>query len=211
MKGLAFIGGEAPAAEKCKKLAAEADIVAAADSGLICAESAGIAPDWIIGDMDSLDDTSRLEKYPPDRVLRFPSDKDWTDTELVIDLLARQGCDDITLAGGGGGRLDHTLAIAALFERERCPLRWFTAHESIYLAANLFSLTLAQNTLVSVFPAGPGPWKAESSGLKWKLDNVEWKKGLFGISNSAGEKIVGINALKGRFLVIVNEDGAAPA
>jgi thiamine pyrophosphokinase len=204
MKGLAFIGGETPGAERCRELAAEADIIAAADSGLVCAENAGIVPGWVCGDMDSLDDTARLEKYPPDRVLRFHPDKDWTDTELVMDLLVRLGCDDITLAGGGGGRLDHTLAIAALFERERCPSRWFTAHESIFPVTKLFSLAIPLNTLISVFPIGRQPWKAESSGLKWKLDHVEWQRGFFGISNVAVEKTITINPHTGRFLVVVN-------
>jgi thiamine pyrophosphokinase len=203
MKGLAFIGGEAPSAEKCASLAAEADIIAAADSGLITAENAKIVPDWIIGDMDSLDDIARLEKYPADRVLRFPHDKDFTDTELAFDLLIRQGCDDITLAGGGGGRLDHILALAALFERTPCPARWFTAHESIFLAEKPLTLKLRLNTPVSVFPLGQAPWKVESSGLKWKLNDVPWKKGSFGISNATEKKDILITPLTGRFLIIV--------
>jgi thiamine pyrophosphokinase len=204
MKGLAFIGGESPDAKRCGELAAGGGIIAAADSGLICAENAGLAPDWICGDMDSLDDLARLEKYPPERVLRFPPDKDWTDTELVIDLLARQGCDDITLVGGGGGRLDHTLALAALFERENCPSRWFTAHESIFPVTKFFSLTVPLNTLISVFPIGTPPWKTESFGLKWKLDAVEWERRGAGISNVAEEESITINPLEGRFLVVVN-------
>jgi thiamine pyrophosphokinase len=207
VKGLAFIGGEAPSIERCGELAAEAAVIVAADSGLVTAENAKIVPDWIIGDMDSLDDLGRLEKYPADRVLRFPPDKDFTDTELAIDLLVRQGCDDITLAGGGGGRLDHILAIAALFERKQRPARWFTAHESVFSVTQSFSLTLELNTLVSVFPLGHAPWKAESSGLKWALNDVRWEKGLFGISNTAREKVITIRPLAGRFLVIVDGSG----
>ena len=197
------MGGEGPDAELCSALAAGADIIAAADSGLVSAENAGLRPDWIIGDMDSLDDVSRLDTYPPGRVLRFPADKDFTDTELAVDLLFEKGCDEVTLAGGGGGRLDHTLAIAAMFERERCPSRWFTGHEEIHVVSNEFHCNVRKTYAVSVFPLGTGPWKAQSAGLKWPLDAVSWRRGFFGISNAAETEAVTIKALSGRFLVLV--------
>ncbi|MDR2796673.1 MAG: thiamine diphosphokinase [Spirochaetaceae bacterium] len=205
MKGLAFIGGEGPDAELCVRLAAEADIIAAADSGLVCAENAGLRPDWIIGDMDSLDDETRLDAYPPGRVIRFPPDKDFTDTELAVDLLFEKGCDEITLAGGGGGRLDHTLALAALFERDRCPRRWFTAREKIYVVSKEFHCNTQQTDIISVFPLGSGPWTAQSTGLKWPLASVVWKRGFFGISNAAEEKSITIKASSGRFLVLITK------
>ncbi|MDR2097315.1 MAG: thiamine diphosphokinase, partial [Spirochaetaceae bacterium] len=160
MNGLVFIGGEAPGRETCRRLAREADLIAAADSGLICAEEAGIRPDWIIGDMDSIDDKSRLDNYPPDRVLRFPAAKDFTDTELAVNLLLEKGCGEISIAGGGGGRLDHIFAIAAMFEREKPPCRWFTKNENIFLVSGEFHCQIPEGGLVSVFPLGDGPWKA---------------------------------------------------
>jgi thiamine pyrophosphokinase len=203
MKGLAFIGGEGPDAGLCARLAAAADIIAAADSGLVRAENAGLRPDWIIGDMDSLDDESRLDAYPQDRVLRFPHDKDFTDTELAVDLLFEKGCDQVTIAGGGGGRLDHILAIAALFERERCPRRWFTAREEIYVVSNEFHRKAQKTDAVSVFPLGTGPWKAHSTGLKWPLDSASWRRGFFGISNTVETESFTIRVSSGRFLVLI--------
>ncbi|MDR2659969.1 MAG: thiamine diphosphokinase [Spirochaetaceae bacterium] len=205
MNGLAFIGGEGPCVDLCVRLAGEADLIAAADSGLICAENAQIRPDWIVGDMDSLDDVSRLDKYPPDHVIRFPADKDFTDTELVINLLFEKSCDNITIAGGGGGRLDHILAIAALFERERAPKRWFTAREKIFFVFNEFYYHTKKNSIVSVFPLGNGPWRAQSSGLKWPLHAAAWERGFFGVSNvtETGEIIIKVSM--GRFLIIITE------
>ncbi|MDR2343086.1 MAG: thiamine diphosphokinase [Spirochaetaceae bacterium] len=205
MKGLVFIGGEGPDAELCAGLAAESDIIVAADSGLVCAENLSLRPDWVIGDMDSLDDESRLDAYPPGRVIRFPADKDFTDTELALDLLFEQGCDEITLAGGGGGRLDHILAIAALFERERYPRRWFTAREKIYAVSGEFCCNTKKTDAISVFPLGNGPWKAQSTGLKWPLASAGWSRGFFGISNAPETETVTVRALSGRFLVLVTE------
>jgi thiamine pyrophosphokinase len=204
MRGLVFTGGEGPGPESCARLADRADLIAAADSGLALAENAGLRPDWIIGDMDSLDDPSRLDKYPPDRVLRFPVCKDFTDTELALDLLWDRGCGDITVAGGGGGRLDHILAMAALFERERFPSRWFTAREKIFTVSGVFFYRAEKNRMVSVFPVGNGPWKAQSSGLKWPLDGVAWRRGVFGVSNVVETGDIDVTALSGRFLIIIS-------
>ena len=178
MRGVGFIGGEGPAAEIGAALAGGADLIAAADSGLSAAEAAGFRPDWIVGDMDSLEDLSRLDTYPQDRVIRSSRDKDDTDTELLLTLLWDKGCDEVWLVGGGGGRTDHLLAVQALFEREKSPDRWITAGEDIRQVREGLTLNLAAS-LVSVFPLGNGPWEAESRGLKWPLAGLPWKRGFF--------------------------------
>jgi thiamine pyrophosphokinase len=210
VRGIGFIGGEGPRPALAAALAGETDLIAAADSGLMAAEAAGLRPDWIVGDMDSLDDPRRLDRYPPDRVLRYPRDKDDTDTELLLSLLWKQGCDDIWLAGGGGGRTDHLLAVLALFEREKSPRRWVTAGEDIRRIGEGQALGGAREPfaaetggLVSVFPLGTGPWEAESRGLKWPLAGLPWKRGFFGLSNIVMEGGFEIRALRGCFLVII--------
>ncbi|GHT77523.1 hypothetical protein FACS1894130_02110 [Spirochaetia bacterium] len=215
-RGIAFIGGEGPSLARCRELVGEAGgrdapLIVAADSGLMAAEKAGITVDWVIGDMDSLDDTRRLDKYPPERVLSYGHDKDYTDTELALTLLWEQGCGEVTLAGGGGGRTDHLLAIRALFERERTPDRWVTAREDIRCLreGGVFAADGGRGATpmgISVFPLGIGPWKAESRFLKWPLDALAWDRGFFGISNVAPQGNFEIRAIRGRFLVMVLEN-----
>ena len=205
MRGIAFIGGEIPGSGALKKIALGADILAAADSGLVAAEEAGLKVDWILGDMDSIDDPGRLEKYDPDIIHRFPSDKDLTDTELTLAFLREEGCDEIWIAGGGGGRLDHLLAIRSLFERDEPPLRWFTAHEEIrcIMDGKLLKKSLPSESLVSVFPLGSGPWEADSFGLKWPLVGLPWSSGSYGLSNVVPFGHLEIRSVKGRFMVIM--------
>jgi len=225
--GIVFTGGEGPQPETLKRLlddrVGEGALLVAADSGLLLAEAAGFRPDWIIGDMDSLDSDSpdgdslpsdsRLHSYPADKVIRHPANKDYTDTELALALLWEQGCTEAWIAGGGGGRIDHLFGIRDLFERDRFPRRWITADEDIYCidgdatgsTAAFGSLTMAveQGCVVSVFLLGSGLWKAESKGLKWPLNNVHWERGLYGLSNVAMASEITINALQGRFMVIL--------
>jgi len=206
LTGIAITGGEGPESEVLKKLAGQADLIVAADSGLAACEEAGIAPDWIVGDMDSLGDLRRLEKYPTDRVLRHRSDKDFSDTELALSLLWEKGCGEVWLAGGGGGRTDHLLAIRALFERERAPDRWFTAGEEIrrLKEGQTLSMDAPGGGMVSIFPLGRGPWQAESSGLRWPLNGVAWESGCFSLSNVAEKSPFEIKSKKGDFLLIMN-------
>jgi thiamine pyrophosphokinase len=207
LKGLAIIGGEGPGPARCRELAAAVDMVAAADSGLVSAEEAGVSPGWIVGDMDSIDTGERLAKYPPEKVLCYPADKDFTDTELALNLLWEKGCSEIWLCGGGGGRLDHLLAIRALFEREKTPCRWVTSGEDIFcLDAGPCAVELRAacpaGTMVSVFPVGDNG-QAQSSGLKWPLDVLRWNRGNFGISNRTTGSGFSITVTRGRFLVVL--------
>jgi thiamine pyrophosphokinase len=201
-RGAVFIGSLAPPSALCRKLCEEADIVVAADSGLVTAEEAGVKPDWVVGDMDSLPDLSRLDRYPPERVRRFPRDKDLLDTEIALNLLWDEGCTDIVLIGGGG-RLDHLLALRALFDRPRFPCRWVTDTGDVQAVdeGGTLELLVPVDTLVSVLPAAHGPWKSSSDGLKWPLDQVRIERGWVGVSNIACAKRVLFRAERGRFLV----------
>jgi thiamine pyrophosphokinase len=224
LRGIVVTGGEGPPSEALREIARGADLLAAADSGLAAAEEAGLNPDWVLGDMDSLDDPARLGKYPAERVIRYPPEKDFTDTELALALLREKGCDEIWLAGGGGGRTDHLFAIFSLFERSQTvaqtvaatilaaegspppkpPDRWFTANEEIRCLreGRALDAALPPGSLVSVFPLGAGPWAAESSGLKWPLDGLAWDRGGFGLSNEVVEGAFRIRSVHGRFMVI---------
>jgi len=234
--GIVFTGGEGPKPQAIKTLldnlglstpcnsvssvvnsSSDGLLIVAADSGLALAETAGITPDWIVGDMDSLDNGERLNRYPKEKVICYPVDKDYTDTEIALALVWEKGCKDTWIIGGGGGRLDHIFGIRDLFERERYPVRWITANEDIYCVdgggalggaigdpgINRLRLAVKQGKLISVFPLGGGPWKAQSKGLKWELGGARWERGLFGLSNVAISDEIEISVKQGRFMVIV--------
>jgi len=207
--GIILTGGEGPSAQVIKQLietkTKDGILLAAADSGLEKAENAGLTPDWIIGDFDSLDDSSRLDSYPPERVIRLQCDKDYTDTELAVMHTFKQGCNDVWIIGGGGGRIDHLFAIRSLLERKQFPCRWITDTADIHCieADNEICFDRNKETTVSVFPLGTGPWEAGSSGLKWTLDGLPWDCGFFGLSNRAPDGKFSVKIEKGRFMVIL--------
>lgn len=79
----------------------------------------GIVPDVLMGDFDSLDQSSvRDAERAGVLVLRFPIEKDKTDTELALDFLLEQGFKEARLVGAlGGPRLDHELSNIFLLEK----------------------------------------------------------------------------------------------
>lgn len=116
-----FTGGKDFCPEKMTDLPTERDIIIAADSGCSLIERFGkthykISPDLILGDMDSYKGESIESLFPNAKFVSFPPEKDDTDTALAVSVALEMGCKKIVIAGGLGGRLDHTLANVYLLE-----------------------------------------------------------------------------------------------
>jgi thiamine pyrophosphokinase len=205
MEALLISGGDAPPRARLAGRFDDFGLVCAADSGLDIAREWGLVPDIIVGDMDSVSDPGLVELYPSARVIRAPRDKDESDTELGLKALAGEGADGIVLAGGGGGRLDHLLAVRALFERALRPVEWHTRFEVVYLLCSGASLELGveRGATISVFPLSGGARGMSSLGLLWPLDGLAWGPGDFGLSNRASEGRILISAGEGDLLVLI--------
>lgn len=209
MRGILFTGGYGPDMALAERFLGSADFVIAADSGLVIAEKSGIVPDLIVGDMDSLGDASILSRYPQERIEIWPQDKDYTDTELALAALAKRGIDEVILVGGAGGRIDHFLALRALFDRQHCPSLWL-GDTSIVAAVGSGTPSsairisgLSDADPVSVFAAGVGPHLASGSGFHWSVDRLAWENGEFSLSNRAETGSVDLTARSGRFFLVV--------
>ncbi len=206
MTGVVITGGRSPEYKFIRKYLEKADIIVAADSGVDTAFNYNIKPDFAIGDMDSIQDIGLLDRITEKNVMRYGKDKDYTDTELALDYLGKNRCDKRIIIGGGGGRLDHLLALYTLFSRKESPSIWVTENEIIYLVEGNFSIDILENTIVSLFPVGKNPCRMKSFGLKWELNNLEWKVGNSGVSNVATGKTVKINMESGKLIMILPLD-----
>jgi thiamine pyrophosphokinase len=201
-RALLVIGGTGPSPQALWEYAREAGFIVAADSGLDSCAAAGVVPDLVVGDMDSLSDPALLAPFPPERIMVFPRDKDETDTEIGLRVLRERGWAHVTIAGGAGGRIDHLLGIAALFEREPGPSRWITDVEDITLVAGEAVFHGWDGSTVSVFPIGERAAALRSEGLKWPLDGLEFRRGFGGISNVATSDRVLVGVGIGKLLVV---------
>ena len=82
------------------------DFLLACDRGLVYALDEGLRPDLILGDFDSF--RGELPAELP--VLRYPAEKDDTDTMLAVRWAAENGFEAVRLCCAFGGRLDHLLS-----------------------------------------------------------------------------------------------------
>jgi thiamine pyrophosphokinase len=94
-----------------KSLINDCDLVICGDGGANHAYKMDIIPDYILGDLDSINDETK-DYYENKNVefIKFPSKKDKTDTEICIDYASHLKATEIILLGALGGRMDHAMA-----------------------------------------------------------------------------------------------------
>ena len=80
------------------------DYILCADAGYAVARRAGVKPDVVIGDFDS------MPAPEGENIIRHPVEKDEPDSMLCANYALQMGVRDFLIVGGLGGRLDHTLA-----------------------------------------------------------------------------------------------------
>lgn len=208
MRGLIFTGGEQPDMSVASRFFRDSDFIVAADSGLDAALAAGITPDLVVGDMDSLARADLLETMSPEKVERWPADKDLTDTEIALAAMEKRGVREVILIGGTGGRLDHLFALIDIFQRPSCPVAWI-GRESVAVAVGTGPETatlrvggLLPGEPVSIFPAGRGKHSCRGRGLYWAVDALDWEAGAYSLSNRAEGGEFELRSLSGRFLAV---------
>ena len=168
------------------------DLVLAADAGYLACRQAGVVPDLLLGDFDSMDQPADF-----DRIRRVPVEKDDTDTMLAVKTGLEQGCGEFYLYGGTGGkRLDHTLAnLQTLLY-----LRRF-----VWTAIENESLTVERTVewgLLSVFCLGAPASGIDERGVQYPLTKAALSAEFpLGISNHILEDRARVTVRKGALLV----------
>ena len=89
------------------------DLCIAADSGYHTAVALGERIDLLLGDFDSIGAVPRDGGF---EIQQVPAEKDYTDTQLAVEIAIDRGAEEIIIIGGLSGRLDHTLSTLAVLE-----------------------------------------------------------------------------------------------
>lgn len=117
MRALIVLGGELPSPPLLRRCAREAELTIAADRGLEAFEAAGVQPDLLLGDMDSVSAGAFARRACGTEVDRLPCEKDDTDGGYAMEVALSRGATEITILGALGGRMDHALANLMLLMR----------------------------------------------------------------------------------------------
>ena len=132
------------------------DFVICADRGMAHATRLGIEPDLIVGDFDS-GSSEDLAYYKAKNIPIeiFNPVKDETDTELAIKRAVEKGATSITVYGGIGSRLDHSLAnVHLLYPLLELGIkgRLMNPNNTVYLVNKQIVLEGEEGDLVSLIP-----------------------------------------------------------
>ena len=174
------------------------DYVVCADARMRFCHSAGILPDLILGDFDSVDEESYeyFQKVCPERMERFPTHKDETDTELALLRAIDAGADAITMIGATGTRLDHVMGNIqmlklALDRKVSCQI--VDAHNRIRLVSGELHLKMTEQwgKYVSLIPFTTDVEGVDLIGFKYPLEKFSFTvlgTGSRGVSNEIAEE-----------------------
>lgn len=145
-------------------------------------------PDVIIGDMDSIEeDAKRFFVKQGVEFKKFPSKKDFTDTELSIDYAKDIGAVEIVLYAGVGSRIDHSLGNMNLLYymlKKGIQGRLVNEKNEVYITDSKLVLSGSKGDLVSVIPVNGDAVGVTLTGLEYPLTDytIEFGKTI-GLSN----------------------------
>lgn len=195
-------------AGECKRIDFEnknGDLIIAADGGCAYLEKAGIKPDIIIGDFDS------LGRVPEGKeVIRLNPVKDITDMNAAIDEGIKRGYTEFHLYGACGGRIDHTLAnIQLVSQLAQKNMKAFIHNDMIITAVCNGTLSFESDCkgYISVFSHSDKCSGVYIKGLKYTLENAELCNSFpLGVSNEFVGTESEITVKKGTAVVIYSSE-----
>jgi thiamine pyrophosphokinase len=154
---------------------ARARTLYAADGGAHWLNERGLHPDVLVGDMDSVSRklVERLEGGGC-RIVRYPTDKDETDTELALRVAVEDGHSGLTLLGAIGDRLDHSLANVAVLGApflSAVDVCLFDGMARAWHVTGRRVIRGAPGDVVSLLPLGTRAEGIRTEGLEYALDH----------------------------------------
>lgn len=190
------------------------EFIVAVDAGLNFFYQAGIEPDIVVGDFDSVGENV-LEFYRDHEhveICMLNPEKDDTDTEFSIREVIRRGANKITLMGGTGTRIDHLLGNVSLLGiglEEDVSIELVDPYNRVRMINEGIEITKKGQfgNFLSVIPYSDKVTGVTLEGVKYPLTNYTMGGyNSLGISNEIVEEAAKISFDEGILLVIESRD-----
>lgn len=176
MKFLIMTNGEYGDPDWYRRQTGEFDRIICVDGGAGRARTLDITPDWVVGDMDSINPVDRTYMEQAGVIFKtYPKHKDYTDTQLALALAAEEGADKIMVWGGTGSRLDHTLSnlcSASSFLERDIEVVFGSPTVTIYLFNHRLSLPASVGDTVSLLVLGDHATGVTLQGFEYPLQEA---------------------------------------
>ena len=184
------------------------DITISADSGYKNAEKLGVKIDFAVGDFDSFEQSNIGKDV---EIITVPAEKDFTDTQLAVDVALSKEARDIVIIGGLSGRLDHTLSNLGILEK----LYAMGVHAILADGNNRVRYINATSELIprshyryfSLLAADDKVKGVTIEGGKYPLKNAKLTRTTqFAVSNEIEKNCALISVKKGGIFIIESRD-----
>lgn len=211
MNCVIFCGGVIEDYDLINNYVRGAQLVLCVDSGARHCRKLQIVPDYLIGDFDSIseEDFTALAEAGAS-VMRFPSEKDMTDSELAIEVACEKGCRRITLLGAIGSRIDHTLSNLLLLKKlTDLNVEGVIVNEKneIRMIRDHIELKSEKDTFLSLLPVAENAVGVTTGGLYYPLTDATLEIGSsWGVSNRFTDDVATVTVRQGYLLVIMSKD-----
>ena len=208
MRAFIYTGGAVRTDHLIEK-PAEGDLVIAADSGYHTARALGAKIDLLLGDFDSI---GAIPHEVGMEIQQVPVEKDFTDTQLAVEIALERGADDMVIIGGLSGRLDHTLSTLAVLEdlhARGCRTAVVTDGQSRarYLKASSTLIARSECRYLSLVAVDEVVKGVTVEGCKYPLKNATLRRrNQFAVSNEITGNVAFISVRKGGVYVIESRD-----
>ena len=181
------------------------NFVIAADGGFDALLKKDVSPDLLLGDFDSI---NKLPKC--DNIIKFPVEKDYTDTFLAYKEGDKRGYRNFIIYGGTGGRFDHTLAnIQTLANISKNGGRGFLVGNGTVITAisdSFIEFSAEMSGKVGVFAFGDNAFGVDIKGLKYCIKETDISPYFpLGVSNEFVNKSAKISVENGTLIIVWNE------
>lgn len=209
-QALVFANGEINDGPRVRQaLAAAPDaLVIAADGGARIAAYFERRVDLIVGDMDSVDETTLAELAAAGaEVERHPVHKNETDLELALTHAVERGIDWIRIIGGLGGRLDQSLSnvyLLALPILKDCDVALVAdGYEARLLHPGTRAIAGASGDTVSLIPLSGVAERVRTENLYYPLNDEDLYFGpARGVSNVMNGPVAQVTFTGGVLLLV---------
>ncbi len=193
-----FLNGEIKNYAMIKKLIYSNDFLIGVDGGTKHILKLKLKPDLIIGDLDSY--TPKNKKIP---IIKYPTNKDFTDSELALQYILKNKFTEIIVFGFTGNRLDHMLSNLFLFASLPIKTIIYTNNQKIFFARNNIKIKGQKNNLISLIPLFSDSHGLTTTNLKYPLKNETLKiNSSRGVSNIMTTNETTITLKKGILAII---------
>jgi thiamine pyrophosphokinase len=209
MRALIFANGDPTSPALAQAWRQPGAFVIAADGGARNALDAGLTPDRVVGDLDSMTESQRADlESRGARFLVYPPRKDETDLEIAIRHALERGATEIVIFCALGGRWDQSLAnlmLLTLPELRGVPARILDERQTIRaIAAGQAARIEGQaGDTLSLIAVGGDARGVTIEGCEYPLNDAVLPFGkTLGISNVLSEPAARVSVKDGIVLAI---------